>query len=330
MVRERFTMVGAKFRATGRGRRGRLLVRTASVLVMAVLCLRFSAARGGDDPLAISASLGLGMHAYHAGDYQRSYDDMSAVIEAGSRDPRAYYFRGLAALKLGRTDEAEADFTAGAARESVGRGSWPVSRSLERVQGCDRLALERHRSRARLVAMQRDREAEATRYAPNSDAADVLRRRRPESIPPSVSGPRAEAEDAAEPVEELPAGKAAAEPAAEAPDTSDPFGDEPAAEDQPPAEDSEREDEPVEREAAAIDGSADEKDQQAEAAAVEAEATADQEDQRAERLGAEAEDAAAQQDEREEMDAEAGEKAAEEVKDDTTSLGRRPARAVRA
>jgi hypothetical protein len=330
MVRERFTMVGAKFRETGRGSRGRLFVRTASVLVVAVLCLRFSAARGGDDPLAISASLGLGMHAYHAGDYQRSYDDMSAVIEAGSRDPRAYYFRGLAALKLGRTDEAEADFTAGAARESVGRGSWPVSRSLERVQGCDRLALERHRSRARLVALQREREAEASRYAPDSDAADVLRRRRPESIPPSVRGSRVEAEDAAEPVEELPAAKAAAEPDAKAPDTSDPFGDEPAAEDQPPAGDSEREDEPVEREAAAIDGSADEKDQQAEAAAVEAEATADQEDQRAERLGAEAEDAAAQQDEREEMDADAGEKAAEEVKDDTTSLGPRPARAVQA
>jgi hypothetical protein len=30
------------------------------------------------------------------------------------------------------------------------------------------------------------------------------------------------------------------------------------------------------------------------------------------------------------MDAEAGEKAAEEVKDDTTSFGRRPARAVHA
>ena len=295
-------MVRMTLRASVLAGCGRLAVRMALALVVATLALDVPTARGGEDPLAISASLGIGMHAYHAGDYQRSYDELSAVIEAGSRDPRAYYFRGLAALKLGRTDEAEADFEAGAAREAVGRGTWSVSRSLERVQGCDRLTLERHRARARLVALQRDREAEARRYAPAGEGEDVLRGRRPETIPREGSAPRPDAEGAA--AEELPAGNEAgdaeAEPAAEPSDKSDPFGDEPADDEEPAAKES---------------------DQQAEAEAVEAEDTAAQADQREEELNAEAEDAAAQQDEREEME-DAGEKAAEEVQDGTTSLDR--------
>lgn len=283
---------------------GRFVGRLVAMILL--LAHASSPARAGDDPLAVAASLGVAMHAYHAGDYQRTVDDLSAVIEAGSRDPRAYYFRGLAELKLGRTDEAEADFTTGAEREVQARGVWPVSRSLERVQGVDRLALERHRGRARLLALQRDREAEARRYAPAGDAEEVLRRRRPESIPRQEAAPRAA-------VEELPAGKAA-EPAAEAPDTSDPFGDEPAADEGGAGG----------QDTTAIDRSADEKDQQAEAMAVEAEATADQGDVQAEKLNAEAEDAAAERDEREEMDPDAGEKAAEEVQDGTTSLDLAP------
>lgn len=293
-------MVGMKRRAVGFAGRVRLCAGMASAFVAAMLAVAMSTARGADDPLAISASLGLGMHAYHAGDYQRSYDDLSTVIEAASRDPRAYYFRGLAALKLGRTDEAEADFTAGAEREADGRGTWQVSRSLERVQGCDRLALERHRARARLVALQRSREAEARRYAPGRQGDGELRKIHPESIPGTDEAPAPAAEDATEPAEELPAGKAEAEPAGEPADTSDPFGDEPAADEEPAAKES---------------------DQQTEEKAAEAKDAADQGDQREEQVSAEAEDAAAEQDEREEME-DAGEKAAEPVEGGTTSLDR--------
>lgn len=220
-----------------------------------------------DDPVLTSA-YGTGVHAYHAGDYQRSYDDLTAVIDGGSSDPRAFYFRGLAALKLGRIDEAEADFAAGATREAAAVGSWNVPRSLERIQGEDRLRLERHRARARVALMQRRREAIVRRYT-EVDAAQegVLRRRRPETVParetPAVAGgeaeangelpePEPDADDA--PAEEAPADE---EPMAE--ETDSPFEDEPAAEEESvegeAAEDEAMEDEPAaEPEADAADG----------------------------------------------------------------------------
>ena len=132
------------------------------------------------DSLPLTAAYGDGVHAYFAGDYDRAYEDLSQAIEAGTNDPRVFYFRGLAALRLGRGDEAEADFTTGADRESAGLGTWPVSRSLERIQGPDRLRLERHRTRARLANLQRERQADAERYSGIEAAQpDVRRMRRP-------------------------------------------------------------------------------------------------------------------------------------------------------
>ncbi len=142
------------------------------------------------ESLPLAAAYGTGVHSYFAGDYQRSYDDLSQAIEAGTLDPRAYYFRGLTALKLGRLDEAEADFSAGAVREAEGTGSWPIARSLERIQGCDRLKLERHRTRARVATLQLDRRRSDLRYLDVERAeADVLRDRRPvvERVPDAAN-----------------------------------------------------------------------------------------------------------------------------------------------
>lgn len=142
------------------------------------------AARGQQltiESLPLAAAYGSGVHGFFSGAYDRAYEDLSTVIDAGSTDPRAWYFRGLAALQLGRSDEAEADFAEGARRESETGGGWPVARSLERVQGNARLQLERHRTRARVAMMQRRREAERRRYSDIEEAQpDVLRRRRPE------------------------------------------------------------------------------------------------------------------------------------------------------
>ena len=150
----------------------------------------------GQEPLVVRESVGSGIHAYHEGDFNRAYDDLTNAIEAGTTDPRSYYFRGLAALKLGRTSEAEADFATGADREVVGGSSRRVSLSLERVQGPDRLTLERFRSRARLVAVQRDRDAYGRRYSEIEDpTSDVRRRRRPENIQPELVVPPAAAEE---------------------------------------------------------------------------------------------------------------------------------------
>lgn len=151
------------------------------------------------ESLAIDRTYGSGVHAYFTGDFDRSYDDLTAAIEAGSEDPRTRYFRGLSALRLGRLDEAEADFSEGAELEARSLGGWPVSRSLERVQGHDRLRLERYRARARVALVQRDRAAERERYSAIEDAQpEVLRRRRPVELPPPT-------EDSANPFVDRPA-----------------------------------------------------------------------------------------------------------------------------
>lgn len=132
------------------------------------------------ESLPLAAAYGSGVHSYFAGDYQRAYDELSQAIEGGTADPRAWYYRGLTALKLGRTDESEADFSAAASREAEGTGNWPVAKSLERVQGCDRLKLERHRTRARVAQIQEDRRRGQLRYLDVERAApEVLRTRRP-------------------------------------------------------------------------------------------------------------------------------------------------------
>lgn len=221
----------------------RWLAGMAGAAAVAASCLVAAAV---EDPV-LTTAYGTGVHAYYAGDYQRSYDDLTAAIDGGSNDPRAFYFRGLAALKLGRLDEADADFATGATREAAALGNWNVPRSLERIQGEDRLRLERHRARARVALMQRRREAIVKRYT-EVDAAQetVLRRRRPEPVPAREAAP--EDDKAMEEAEKLPEPEAAdsgEEPAAEeeaAPEEADsPFGDEPANgnAEQPTAEESE-------------------------------------------------------------------------------------------
>lgn len=164
---------------------GRVFLRR--VAVTAVIAVASGLASAGStvaqmpaETAPVAAAYGSGVHAYFAGDYDRSFAILTDAIAAGIRDPRAWYFRGLAALRLGRLDEAEADFTEGAERESSGAGAWSVSRSLERVQGTDRLRLERHRVRARVAALQRFRDAQQRRISELDEAQpDVQRSRRP-------------------------------------------------------------------------------------------------------------------------------------------------------
>lgn len=230
--------------ADASGRRGTtvgfgMLWTAGAVLAVTLACGRLPAGEFvGDEPLAVRHAIGDGIHAYHAGDYGRAYDVLTDAIEAGTDDPRGYYYRGLASLRLGRMSEADADFTTGADRELATGSVRRVSLSLERVQGPDRLTLERFRARARLGELQRDREAHGRRYSTIEDATgDVRRRRRPEDIRPELVAPRGDQPSLEPVVEEVPAPavKPAApakpgatfedEPAAE---SDDPFGDAPA------------------------------------------------------------------------------------------------------
>jgi len=159
----------------------------------------------GDDA-AIARAFGSGAHAFFGADYQRAYDDLTQAIAAGTKDPRAFYFRGLAARRMGRVDEAEADFSSAARIEADALGDWPVSRTLERIQGDDRLAIERHRVRSRIEVLQSRKDAAARRYSQIESVQDTyLRRRRPEGF--NQDNTSAFGTPEAAPAEQLPPGR---------------------------------------------------------------------------------------------------------------------------
>jgi len=252
-----------------------------------------------DEPLAVAASYGAGVHAYYNGNYQVAYDALTASIEAGTLDPRAYYYRGLASIKLGKIDdEINGDFAEGANRESMGRGGISVSRSLERVQGRDRQRLEQYRQRARVAAVQRDEAAIRQRYIGVQEAApDVLRRRVPEAmvapaepVVPPAPKPRAPTirPNPSAPVRPAPGRAPAETPAGE----DDPFTQGPRAGDDPfgdePLRDNslDQRDERMEENAAETDDGFDQRDMEREERASELDDRLDQIDAQQEREAA--------------------------------------------
>jgi hypothetical protein len=88
---------------------------------------------------------GEGVHAFFRGDYGCAGSTMDQAIAHGSQDPRVHYFRGLSHLRLGRYFEAGEDFRTAATLEVEGTGTFDIGRALERIQGSERLCLERIR-----------------------------------------------------------------------------------------------------------------------------------------------------------------------------------------
>jgi hypothetical protein len=133
-------------------------------LLAAALVLLSAAPLCADDAV-LGQMYGNGVHAYFSRDYIKAYEHLTSAIEGGSSDPRCYYFRGLAYVRLGREQEAETDFTKGAALESrdIDR-FYNVARSLGRIQGKTRLLLEQHRAEARMAALKRAEAARRARY----------------------------------------------------------------------------------------------------------------------------------------------------------------------
>src|SRR4051794_21184279 len=107
---------------------------------------------------------GRGVHAFFAGRMQDAYDSLNSAIASGSRDPRAYYFRGLVLSRMGRPQEAIDDFHKGAELEVLGGEPYPVGKSLERIQGPERTALEAHRRMTRLAIHNTQSAADRVRY----------------------------------------------------------------------------------------------------------------------------------------------------------------------
>jgi len=102
---------------------------------------------------AMEQLYGQGVHAYHSGQMQNAMDAFSQAIQLGSRDPRVYYFRGLAQSGTGNSNAAIADYSIGAQLEASSTGRhYDVGRALERVQGGMRLEIENARRNARLTS----------------------------------------------------------------------------------------------------------------------------------------------------------------------------------
>lgn len=183
--------------------------------------------------------LGTGLHNYYERDYAQAMRHLSTAIEGGSQDPRTYYYRGLSKLRAGDTYGAHQDMQIGAHLESADVNQfYPVGKSLERVQGAERLTLEKYRKLARAQARQRRLEQDAARYERyRRNEAEVLRGV-PVGPPPPPLGRPAEAPGpgpgpAAAPTPPPPTPMPPADvppadeppPAAEPPAADSPFGD---------------------------------------------------------------------------------------------------------
>lgn len=103
---------------------------------------------------AIASELSDSMQLYFDGRVQQALQNLNHLASSGSLDARVYYFRGLANHRLGQRDAANADFQKAAALE-VQTGGAGVGQALQRVQGAERLMLEKHRTMARLRGRQR-------------------------------------------------------------------------------------------------------------------------------------------------------------------------------
>jgi tetratricopeptide (TPR) repeat protein len=124
------------------------------------------------DRSAADKYYGRGVHAYLAGQDHRAESYLSLAIESNPNDPRPYYFRAMSRLRQGRAGEARQDMQIGAFIEAGDPHRWAVGTALQRVQGPDRLMLEKYRRRARLDEAMRQEMRMRTRYehapGPNS------------------------------------------------------------------------------------------------------------------------------------------------------------------
>jgi len=112
------------------------------------------------DPL--DEMYGRAVHSFFRGDSGPAAELLNEVIDAGSQDPRAYFFRGLS-QSYGSFD-GNPDFERAAQLEIEGKKVVNVGKALERIQGPARIAIEKARLKARLASRSRLLEIQRTRY----------------------------------------------------------------------------------------------------------------------------------------------------------------------
>ncbi len=167
---------------------------------------------------------GEGVHRYFANDLSGADQILSQVVDGGSQDPRAHYFRGLARERQGYGGEM--DFESGARLEQEGKRSVDVGVALSRIQGSIRTKIETARRDARVQAAQQKLMLQQSQELMNSAAGSAAPAAPTNSSPLPENSVRANESSLVPPPRTAP--EPATQPAAPTADTDNPFGDDPA------------------------------------------------------------------------------------------------------
>jgi hypothetical protein len=157
-------------------------------LVWALLAAAAMAPAARAQEPGLTELYGNAVHAYFSGQTAAALDGLTTAVDAGSQDPRVFYYRGLVNLRMNLPDAADEDFARGAALEAGSSGLYGVDRALERIQGWTRMKIERQRTAARLAALRQlsqqpagySEPIESTRPAPGNPPGN------PPGAPPAV------------------------------------------------------------------------------------------------------------------------------------------------
>lgn len=109
---------------------------------------------------------GKGVHAFFDRNYEEAITILSAAEKKESNDPRSYYFLGLAYLRQKKSEQADQYFEKAAQLEYSGRTlrDYEVSESLRRIQGNERMRIEKIRTAERINAQKREQRLMEIRY----------------------------------------------------------------------------------------------------------------------------------------------------------------------
>ena len=150
---------------------------TAKLLLVAALCSLLGGVTFATSTFFVTDEsdiiYGRGVHAFFDRDYEGAVTILLQAKEIGSIDPRPFYFLGLAYLRQNETELADQFFKQAAELEFSGRAArdYGVSEALRRIQGEERLRIERIRSEERTNAQIRAQQFLEARYG-REGAAD--------------------------------------------------------------------------------------------------------------------------------------------------------------
>lgn len=152
------------------------MISNKAVRAMALAIVTVASVHGLAGEPTAAQLYGQGVHAYFAENHDTAIALLSEAIEQNPRDPRAYFFRGLARASRDGVDAGVADFAKGAELEvdPVGERRYDVDAALQRVQGRLRLVIEHHRKSAHRAAVERKKKQARIRYENLKRREDVV------------------------------------------------------------------------------------------------------------------------------------------------------------